>query len=1024
MSTVASRAPLSSAQQHLFAEENLYRTRAAYTVASGVRMTGEFSVPALRAALAAVTDRHEALRTSIHVIDGKPAQVVLASVEPDLVHVDLADRPEAERAATAWELLAEAQDRPFDLTRAPLCRALLIRIAPDEHWLLLTLHHIVVDGWGMGVLWRDLRIAYESALTGETPSFAPLPLTYTQYAERQHHALGDGRLARSLDHWRHRLAGPLPGPALPLDRPRPPVRAFSGACHVFTLPGHLVRAVRELTVRNRTTSFVVLLSVFACLLQRYGGEDDVIVGVPLSGRHLPGTENLVGYLVNPLPLRLRPVDEMSVDELVAQTRRATLEAIDHQDLPFDRLVRAVAPHRDLSVQPLFQTMFSVQEIPENGAEFPGVHTTALPLPDGRTATSDLNVLFHDAGTTIEAYLEYRSDLFDAATIERLAGHLHHLLADAARPGATVGRLRTHGPDEERLLVRELPGTAPAARPALIHTLVERHADRTPDAIAVRDAAGARLTYAELDRRANQVARALRERGVGPDRLVGVRMPRGADLVVALLGVLKAGGAYLPLDPSYPERRLRQIVDDARPALVLDALPAHAHHPSERLPAVTGPDNLAYVMYTSGSTGRAKGVMITHASVVNFVAVDRPMSPRPDDVVVLHSSTAFDASAYELWSTLCAGAQLLVAPGDRRLGLDEYGRLLDEATALLLTPGLFAVLAEHHAAALRDVRHLNLGGDQLAPDAVARVRDRPGPTTLNCYGPTECTVAVAAGPATSRTPFGRVPIGGPLPGVRLHVLDRRLRPVPLGVPGELYVGGAALARGYAGRPALTALRFVASPFEPGARLYRTGDVVRRLADGSLEVLGRNDDQVKIRGFRIEPAEVEEALRTHPAVRSAVVVAGRDGRGLVGYVTTTPRAPDPGEEILGHLRERLPGYMVPGALVVLDELPLTVNGKVDRARLPEPSRAPAPPRPASGLTPAQRLVAEVWKEVLETEDIALDDDFFESGGDSLRALRIVAELTDRGVPVSLGDLYRLGTIRGCAELVPGSPGQEHA
>jgi amino acid adenylation domain-containing protein len=1000
----AGHAGLSSAQQRLFAEENLYSTGAAYTVASGLRLLGDLDTDALRVALAAVADRHEPLRTSFELVDGQAVQVVHDRIDCDWHHVDLHGR-----STEAWRLLTEAQDKPFDLAQAPLWRALLLTVDDREHWFLLTLHHIVVDGWGMSVLWRDISVAYQAARSGGPP-LKPLPLSYTEFTARQRESLQGKELDRLLAYWRRQLAGPLPEPALPLDRPRPPVRDYSGACHHFTLPAELVQGVRGLASRNRTTTFVALLSVFACLLSRFSGDDDVIVGVPLANRHWPQAADLVGYLVNPLPLRLRVRTDETVDELARQARRVILEAMAHQELPFDRLIREVAPRRDLSAHPLFQAMFSVQAIPESDVDFPGVAAAALDLPDGSTAGLDLNVLFHETGPGITGFIEYRSEIFDAATIERLAGNLVSLLADAVRPGARIAGLRMAEPGGQ---------SRPAAPADLVHRLIERHADRTPDAIAVRQGTD-RMTYGELEAKSNQVAwMLLRDKGVGPGCVVGVVLPRGIETIVTLVGVLKAGGAYLPIDPSFPDGRIRQIVDDAKPAVVLREVPPYRDWPEERPDVPMRPENLAYVTYTSGSTGRPKGVMITHANVTNFVSPTQPMSPSPNDTVGLHSSPAFDASVYELWSTLCAGAQIVLPASRDRLDPADYHQLATEASALLLTPGLFAALADHDRSALSRVRHLNLGGDQLDADRVERTRDADL-VTLNCYGPTECTVAATAGLALRRTPFGRVPIGHPLDGVQVYVLDRWLRPVPLGAQGELYIGGAGVARGYIGNPALTAERFVASPFRPGARLYRTGDIVRRLApDGALEFLGRGDDQVKLRGFRIEPGEVEAVLRAHETVRSAVVVVHHAAEPeLVGYVAPAGARRPRREELLDHLRDRLPAYMVPATVVVLDELPLTTSGKVDRTRLPQPPPAHHS-APGTAFTPAQEQIAAVWREMLDVEhhDIGLDDDFFEIGGDSLIALRVVAELTEQGIPISVRDLYRLATVRACAEFAEG-------
>jgi amino acid adenylation domain-containing protein len=691
-------------------------------------------------------------------------------------------------------------------------------------------------------------------------------------------------------------------------------------------------------------------------------------------------------------------------------------------VPFDRLVRHLAPRREPGRHPLFTVMFSVQAIPEYGVEFPTLRADVLPMPIGPSTALDLNVLFHDTGAEISGYLEYRTDLFDRATIERLAARFQNLLAGAVLDGARLADLDMCRPDERRRLVTELAATAPAEPPAALHTLVERVVDRRPDSPALVTA-DATVTYAELDARANAVAHALVARGIGPDRVVAVCLPRTPDLLVTLLGVLKAGAAYLPLDPADPAERRRRMLADARPALLVTDPAVLAGGRTDRPAVAVDPANLAYVAYTSGSTGRPKGVAVPHAGIANLVSPRQPMTPGPDDVMAVHSSVAFDAFAYEVWNTLCVGGRLLLPPSTGRLDLADYRWLAGRATAMFMTPGLLGALVHQDPAIAAELRLLALGGDRVDPDLVARARaGAPDRVTLNCYGPTECTVAAVAGPALRRTAFGRVPIGRPLPGARVYLLDARLRPVPAGVTGELYLGGPGLARGYLRAPALTAERFVADPFVPGERVYRTGDLARRLDDGALEFLGRRDDQIKIRGIRVEPGEIEAVLREHPLVRAAVVVP-RDGR-LVGYVVPAAGAPlDPASTtaLLDHLRQRLPAPLVPAAVVGLAELPLTTSGKVDRAALPAVPDAPvARAGPAEPLTTDQELVAAVWREALDRIDIGLDDDFFDLGGDSLIALRVVAELETRGVAVPLAELYRRATVRAVAAYLADPPG----
>ena len=993
----------SFAQQRVFAGEQLYRLGAVHTVSSGLLLRGRLDPEILGAALSTLAARHEMLRTAIELVDGRAILVIHDDITPDLVYEDLRDHPVDEARRMAWQRLDEAQRRPFDLAAAPLWRAWLIDITDDESNLLLTLHHIVVDGWSLSVLWRELGVAYDASLAGTPVALDPLPVSYSQYAAQSRLALTGERLDRLLAHWVDEFTPASPELELPLDRPRPRVRSYDGAGYRFELRPDLVPALRQLAERNRSTVFMVLLAVFARLLAAYGSTEDVVAGVPMAGRDRPESRDLVGLLVNPLPLRMRMSPAMTVDELVKQARRVTLAAISHQELPFDRLVQRVAPRRDPARHPLFPVLFSVQPVPTWEVDFPTVLAQPLPTPIGPAAEFELNVLMHDTGDRVRGLVEYSPGLFDADTITRLVDHFQHLLADAVRPGARLAELAPCTPLEHARLVGELAGTIPAAPAVCVHTLVERFADVTADAVALSDDTGLALTYADLDARANAFAADLVARGVGPERLVAICLPRGPDLIVTMLAVLKAGGAYLPLDPAHPPERRRRLLDNAAPHVVVSA-PAPASRAARPAVAVR-PGDLAYVTYTSGSTGSPKGVMVTHAGLANLVsgAHPEPILPRSGDVVGLRASIGFDALSLDVWSTLCAGARLHLAPAKERLDPADYRTLAGQVSVLHLTPGVYAAVADQ----IPPLRQLMLGGDRIDPAIVPWSRDVAGLTTLNLYGPTEATIAATAGPVLRVTPFGRVPIGRPLGGVRVYLLDHLLRPVPVGVRGEMYIGGAGVARGYLGAPGLTATRFVASPFGTGERLYRTGDLARRLDDGALEFLGRADDQIKLRGVRIEPAEVETVLREHPGVRSAVAVV-RDDR-LVAYVVGTSH-PD---ALLEHLQGRLPAAMVPGAVVTVPSLPLTPNGKLDLAALPP---VPAAGRsPACPHTPTECLLAEVWQDALDIDDIGLDDDFFELGGDSILALQVVNVLEGRGVALSVADLYQRATLRGCGAFV---------
>jgi amino acid adenylation domain-containing protein len=1033
---VIDEAPASFVQERMFTEEQIYDTCTIYTVGSGLRLAGTLDPERLRAAMSAVIRRHEILRTSFRLRADELVQVIHPSAEPDLTVHDLRQAPAERRVRAAEALIRRAQDRAFALGRPPLWRALLFVLADDESWLVFTLHHTVIDGWSLTRLWRDVRDAYESPQPGPGDA-APSP-RYAEYA-RWERGRDDDALRRSLAYWQERLAEPASPLNLPFDRLRGPNRVYRGAMHRFAVPPELVRALRAECTRRRATPFVVLLAAYVALLRRYCDQADLRIGVPLANRMRPETRELIGPLINFLPLCLTVDDEMTFDALASQARLATLGALEHQEVPLNLVTRQlVGP----ATQPLYQAVFSVQPPPEPTTRFSGVPAAPLDLPSSGSARADVDMMLVDQGDVIQGVLQYSTEVFESSTIERMAANFLRLLAGALeRPGQRIHELPLLTAEEAATVGQTFPRHGPA-EPGVLHHLVDRAAAERPAAPAVtgRDTT---FTYAELVALANQVAHVLREYGAGPERLVAVCAPRGVYTPVLMLAALKSGAGYLVLDPDHPAERNDWTMSDAAPVLLVTGddppgfapatpsvplaalLSAAGKQPDDPPPVAVDPAHVAYVVYTSGSTGRPKGVAVPHAGITNLIRAGQPVAARPDDVTVVHAAMTFDGSTLETWMALANGAELVVAPPGR-LSIEDYRGLARQVSYMQFTPGLFNVLADEARAGLAAIPRVLLGGDRVEPGPVAAARGGPGTRTLTSYGPTECSVIATTGDALSRTGTGRVPIGRPVAGVETYILDRRLRPVPIGVAGELYIGGVGLARGYLGRPGLTAERFVPHPFadRPGRRLYATGDCVRWLPDGSIDFLGRFDDQVKIRGFRVEPGEIATVLSGHPLVSSAVVVVRtQDGTGpaLVGYVVLAPARPA-GDgaglgaadeaELLAYCRARLPDYMVPRHLVAIDAVPLTGNGKVDRRALPEPRHRVEEPSAEEIRKPAESILAEIWTEVLGVPAVGLDEDFFDAGGDSLAVLRVVAAASQRGLNLTAQDLYRLGTVRACA------------
>ncbi|OKK14731.1 hypothetical protein AMK16_29700 [Streptomyces sp. CB00455] len=988
----------------------------------------------------ALTARHEALRTRYVESDGEPVQVIDPAVR---VEVRTVEAPRAELGA----LLAADRAHGFDLEHGPLLRALLVRVEDGTAVLGLAMHHITTDGWSSGILEREFALLTEAALTGTQPldSVLPaLPVQYADYAVWQRERLTEAALAPALAHWRTQLDG-APETALPTDRPRPPVRDGKGAAALFSVPADVVEGLTDLGKRHGATPFMTLLTAYATVLARHSGQWDLSIGTPVAGRGVPELEGVVGFFLGSLVLRCRLDGSLTFAEALDAVAGTAKEAFAQPELPFERLVEELVPDRDLSRTPLYQVAFDL-----HGGEFNGRVEAEEDLADlrasWRIAHTDLTLMMRPgADGSLFGALEYATSLFDAATAERLAGHLGRVLeAVAADPELRLDAIELAGRQERDTLARWSTTPALPAGPT-VPELIAAQAARTPGAVAVRGD-GFALTYAELDARANRIAHHLRTLGTGPESAVGVLLDRGADLHAALLGIWRAGAAYIPLDPAFPAARIAAMLEVAQARTVL-TLAAHADRvagggrtvvdlddpdgriaagPTEAPGVPADQDRLAYIIFTSGSTGTPKGVGVPHRGLAHHLAwASATLAGAGTGGSAVFSSVAFDLVVPNLWAPLTRGQSVHLLPPD--LDLSELGkRLADGApySFLKLTPGHLEILAhqlgDEQAATLAPV--VVVAGEALQGTLADHWARLLGPGGLvNEYGPTEASVGTCVNPLTAPVAEGVVPIGSPLPGMVMRVLDANLRDVPIGATGELHVGGTGVARGYLGRPGPTADRFVPDPQGPaGARLYRTGDLVRWLPGGVVDFLGRGDDQVKIRGHRIELGEIRAVLAGHPRLRDAVVVTHRAPSGelaLTGY-TVPAGDPEPTEEELrAHCARRLPDYMVPPVILSVPAIPLNANGKLDRAALPDPAAAESAPAdgPAAPATVAERRIAGIWGDILGRE-VTVHDHFFRTGGNSILAIRLIAELQDEfDIHLSVRTVFEQPTVAGQAQAV---------
>ncbi|WP_240528921.1 non-ribosomal peptide synthetase, partial [Streptomyces humi] len=1040
--------PLSFGQQRLWFLDQLEPGSPEYNMSARVHLTGALDLRALGAALDAVVARHEVLRTRLVAdADGVAHQVVDPPAPVPLPVVDVSGSAdphgEADRTVGADGLT------PFALAHGPLVRATLLRLAPDDHLLALALHHVVFDEWSDRILRRDLSALYEAFRAGEPDPLPPLPVQYADIAVWQRRWLTGDVLDRHLDYWTRQL-DKAPVLELPTDRPRPPVRSTEGAVTRFTVDPRTAQALRTLSREHGTTMFMTLLAAFDVLLARYGDTDDVAVGTPVANRSLAEAEDLVGFFVNTLVLRTDLSGNPSFTELLGRVRQTALDAYGHQDLPFDRLVDALVPERDRSRTPLYDVMFSyVPGEPGDGAAQPQEPDPAPTGPERIPVKADLVLTLADTDGTLTGELQFSTALFDAATAERMTGHLTALLdAVAADADQHVGEVRLLPPAERDLLVHGWNDTA-VDLPATggLHELIAAQAAATPDTVAVVTGQRA-LTYGALIQRANRLAHRLRSLGVGHESVVALCLDRDADMAVAALAAWQAGAGYLPLDPAYPLDRLQFMMSDsgasvlvgheavaaglaaqAAPEAVLwlddpDTLAGLAALPATAPPVTVLPDQLAYVIYTSGSTGRPKGVHVPHRGVTTLAEAMRPLlHAGPGDRVLGFASFSFDASVWEVVMALPTGATLVVAERQDRTPPERLATLMRRTAVTLsfMTPSLLEVLPPD---GLPDLAAVLVGGERVEARLTAVWRERL--RLLNVYGPTETTIASTAGDVVAD---GTPPIGTALFNERVHILDACLDPAPIGVAGELYIAGAGVTRGYGGRGALTAERFIADPFAAdGSRMYRSGDRARRLPDGQLEFVGRADNQVKVRGFRIEPGEIETVLAGHPGVRTAVVTAHGSGtdRKLVAYLVPADMAEGmpPVGELRAHVADHLPKFMVPAVFTEMAGMPMTRSGKIDRAALPAPDGARADSARAyvAPRTGVERVVADAWAEVLGVDRVGVDDNFFDLGGDSISSIRVVARVREHNVHVTAAQLFDHQTVAGLASVAAAESGAD--
>ncbi|WP_157722062.1 non-ribosomal peptide synthase/polyketide synthase [Tumebacillus avium] len=1025
--------PLSFAQHRLWVLDQLNPGTTVYNMPFAVRLVGSLNIAALERTLTEIVRRHEALRTTFDNNNGEALQKIAAPYAVSLPVLDWSGEEASAREAAAKRYVEQEALTPFDLSQGPLLRSSLLKLNDEEHVLVLNLHHIVSDGWSMGVFLQEVAALYGAFHADQPAPLAELPVQYADFAAWQRGWLQGDVYDKQLSYWKEQLSGELPVLQLPADHPRPPVQTYRGAIVQFQVEGETVKHLQQLSRRAGSTMFMTLLAAYQVLLMRYSGQEDITVGTPIAGRNRKETEHLIGFFVNTLVLRTDLSGDPTFEELLSRVRETALGAYAHQDLPFEKLVVELQPERDASRSPLFQTMFNLQpHTAGHSATLPGLELRPLDFEHG-TVKFDLELSMEDWGDTLVGRFNFNCDLFERATIERMTLHFQTLLgALAVKPALPVAQVPLLSAAEQQLLLSQGQGRKAAYADLCLHQLFELQAAKTPERLAVVAEQGT-LTYRELNEQANAIAHRLQQAGIGAESLVGIYMERTPSMLAAMLGVLKAGGAYVPLDPAYPQDRILYTMQDANMAMLVTENALLAELPPHDVPALCLPlpdagqvdnpvsgvtsRNLAYVIYTSGSTGRPKGVAIEHRSAATMVQWAQEEYTAEDLAGVLFStSICFDLSVYELFVTLRSGGKVIVA--ENALQLPQLAARND-VTLINTVPSAIAELLRQQTIPA-SVRTVNLAGEALPLHLVQQLYQLGTVQNVyNLYGPSEDTT-YSTYTLVDHTAATAPTIGRPLVNTDFYLLDAHMQLVPPGVSGQLYLAGDGLARGYLGQEALTAEKFVPNPFadEPNARMYATGDLARLLPDGNLEYLGRLDHQVKVRGYRIELGEIEEVLVRHPSVRAALAIVREDIPGnkrIVAYLAADA-ADVPTEELRALLKELLPDYMIPSALVTLEAFPLTANGKIDRKALPAPDfSADAANRYAPPRNETEAALAEIWAQVLRVERVGIEDNFFALGGDSILSIQILHLATQRGIRFTPKDLFQYQTIAELSHVV---------
>ncbi len=1041
--------PLSLEQQRLSFFNQLEPGSPLYNMPIASRLRGPLNPRALQQAMDMVVARHEALRTRF--VGQDPVQTIDSPSAVPMQLIDLREIPVAEREAEATRLLEAEAKRPFDLSRDLMVRATLARLDEEDWIFLVMMHHVASDDWSWRVFCNEVATAYDAIISTGKVALPEPAIQYGDFAAWQKDWLRGNVLEKQLAYWRKQLAGAPPVLELPADRPRPVSQTFRGACEWLPLAPALSEKLNTLSQSGGFTPYMILLAAFQTLIHRYTGQEDIVVGSPVAGRGRASLEKVIGLFVNMLVLRTKLDGNPEFFELLHRTQATVLEALANQELPFEKLVEELQPERSASYSPLIQVMFALQDELSDNLKLSNIVTSQFPLDPG-TAKFDLTFTIVKSGATFSCCAEYNTDLFDTCTVRRMLGHYEKVLESVtSNPDQSLSDIPLLTDEErEQMLIDWNKTAADFPRTQCVHELFAAQAAATPKSVAVVFG-GESLTYEELNWRANQLAHHLKFLGAGPDTLVAVSMERSLEMVIALLGTLKAGAAYVPLDPSFPADRLRFMLDDSKASLLLTRsgekqrlgeLPKDvraicldtdwrliSEEDDEELSVPMNPENLAYVIYTSGSTGWPKGVQIPHRAVVNFLhSMRREPGLTSADTLLAVTSISFDIAGLEIFLPLTVGARVVIASAEEIFDAAKMTALIrsSHATVMQATPSFWQFLVESDWSGDRRMK-LFCGGEALSRELADKLLERAG-EVWNLYGPTETTIWSAISKITPGT--GPISIGRAIANTQLYLLDAHLQPVPTGVPGELHIGGDGVARGYLNRPELTAEKFIDSPFNDGKRLYKTGDLVRYRADGTLECLGRNDFQIKLRGHRIDLGEIESVLRRYPNVSEAVVLLREEERGqkqLVAYLQRSAHpSPDAGM-LQQFLKTKLPDYMIPSAFVVLEKFPLTPNGKINRKGLP----APVPERPESkhGFTPPRTLteetLAKIWRELLRQEVIGIDDNFFETGGHSLLAMQMLARVRNEfKTEMSLRNVFEAPTIAELAMILDQKNNQQAA